>query len=223
MNLYFYVEGKRTEPKVYRSWLGHAFPHLTEVQTIADVKQNHYLMISGFGYPQCLNRIGEILQDIERHGAIDHFFVCIDAEEEPPHAKLAELEKHFLAKAANTNCPAIIHNCCFETWFLGHRQMMKRRGIQSQKLRQWKAFYDVSVNCPESMVTFPGYRIRAHFHIDYLKEMLSERGQTYSKQHPGIVQDRSYLQALIERHEKTGHIQSFGQLLLLWRLLGGNI
>jgi hypothetical protein len=199
------------------------FPQLTEVRTIAEAQKDHYLIVSGFGYPQCLNRIDEILEDIERHGAIDHLFVCIDAEEDLPEVKIKVLEKHFTGRASSAVCHAIIHNCCLETWFLGNRRMMKRRNIQSGRLRQWKAFYDVSINCPESMGAFSGYRTRAHFHIDYLKEMLGERNQTYSKQHPGIVQDSSYLHALAERHDQTSHIQSFGLLLSLWRSLGGNI
>ena len=223
MNLYFFVEGRRTEPKVYRAWLGHVFPNLTEVQAISAIRQDHYLMVSGFGYPQCLNRIDEILEDIERHGAIDHFFICIDAEEEPAELKIEELEKRITGRSAKTACHAIVHNCCFETWFLGNRQMMKRRNIQGERLRQWKAFYDVRDSCPELMGAFSGYRTRAQFHIDYLREMLGERGLTYSKQHPGEVQKQSYLKALVERHENTSHLQSFGRLLSVWRSLGGSI
>jgi hypothetical protein len=53
--------------------------------------------------------------------------------------------------------------------------------------------------------------------------MLRERGLNYSKSLPRPVQESSYLLALVERHEKTGHIQSFGQLVKGWRAIGGTI
>ncbi len=222
MNLYFLLEGRRTEPRVYRDWIKHVFPHLTEVKSIAEVQQDHYLMVSGNGYPQYLTRLDEALADIEKYRVIDHFFICVDAEEDPPETKLEEIENHIAGRLSAAICQPIIHNCCIETWFLGNKRMMKRQP-QSSRLRQWKSFYDVSVNCPESMGAFPGYRTRALFHLDYLKEMLAERKQSYSKQFPGAVQKHQYLKALVNRHEQTGHIQSFGRLMSLWRSLGGNI
>jgi hypothetical protein len=222
VNLYFFVEGKRTEPKVYRSWIGHVFPQLTEAKTIEEVRADNFLIVSGFGYPQCLNRIDEVLEDINRHGAIDHLFVCLDAEEEPLDVKQAEIENRIVGKAPATSCHAVIHNCCFETWFLGNKRMMKRNP-HSARLREWKAFYDVSIDCPEFMGAYSGYRMRAHFHTDYLKEMLGEKGLTYSKQQPGAIQEGHYLKELVNRHQRTGHLQSFAYLLSLWRSIGGNL
>ncbi|MCI0662447.1 MAG: hypothetical protein L0220_15365 [Acidobacteria bacterium] len=90
MNLYFFLEGRRTEPKVYRAWVRHVFPQLTEVGIISEVRQDNYLLISGFGYPQLLNRVDEILADISQHGGIDHFFICLDAEEDLPEDRAIE-------------------------------------------------------------------------------------------------------------------------------------
>ncbi len=179
-------------------------------------------MISGFGYPQLLKRVGEIITDIKTHGAIDHFFVCLDAEEEPPETRLRIVEQYIVGNPSKTPCHIIIHNCWIETWFLGNGPMM-RRNPQSEKLRKWKAFYDVSRDCPEFMTAFASYRIRAQFHEDYLEERLLERGLRYSKKFPGPVQEEAYLRSLVERHEQTSHLQSFGRLLTLWRSLGGNI
>ncbi|MGH9853611.1 MAG: hypothetical protein ACREBD_27545 [Blastocatellia bacterium] len=222
MNLYFFLEGKRTEPKVYRAWLAQVFPHLNEVSVISEVKADSYLLISGFGYPQLLNRIDEVVADIERHGGIDYLFVCLDSEGDKPEDRIREIENRVGGKLTAAVCHTIIHNCCIETWFLGNKQVMKRNP-ESEKLRTFKTFYDVSVSCPELMVCPPGYRIRAHFHLDYLKEMLRERGLSYSKEHPREVQKKSYLAALVRRHEKTGHLQSFGRLVAVWRALNGNI
>lgn len=51
MNLYFLVEGRRTEKKVYRAWIHHVFPDLHEATTIEEVESNHFFLISGDGYP----------------------------------------------------------------------------------------------------------------------------------------------------------------------------
>lgn len=222
MNLYFFLEGKRTEPKVYRAWVRHVFPQLTEVGIISDVKQDNYLLKSGFGYPQLLNRVDEILADITRHGSIDHFFICLDAEEDPPEDRAQEIETRLALKPSNTLHHIIIHNCCIETWFLGNTRIMKRNP-QSERLRRFKEFYDVSVNCPELMGCPADYRVKAHFHLDYLKEMMTEKGLSYTKENPREVQKRTYLAALAKRREKTGHLESFGRLAAVWRTLGGNL
>jgi len=222
VNLCFFLEGRRTEPKVYRAWVSYVFPQLTEVKIISDMRQDNYLLISGFGYQQMLTILDQILDDLNQYGGIDHFFVCLDAEEDPPEVRQRQIETCISSKLSHTTCHVIIHNCCIETWFLGNRQMMKRNP-QSERLRAWKSFYDVSKLCPESMECHPDFRLRADFHLAYLKEMLRERGLNYSKSLPRPVQESSYLLALAARHEKTGHIRSFGRLVESWRAIGGSI
>jgi hypothetical protein len=222
VNLYFFLEGRRTEPKVYRAWVKHVFPQLTEVGIISDVQQDNYLLKSGFGYPQLLNRVDEILADITGHGGIDHFFICLDAEEVLPEDRAREIEKLVSRRLSNTIHHIIIHNCCIETWFLGNSRVMKRNP-QSERLRRFKEFYDVSVNCPELMGRPAGYRVKAHFHLDYLREMMIEKGLSYNKENPGEVQKRTYLAALAKRYDKTGHLESFGRLVAVWRTLGGGL
>ena len=46
MNLYFLVEGRRTEKKVYGAWIHYVFPHLRKAATIEEVESNHFFMIS---------------------------------------------------------------------------------------------------------------------------------------------------------------------------------
>jgi hypothetical protein len=125
-------------------------------------------------------------------------------------------------KLSNTLHHIIIHNCCIETWFLGNSRVMKRNP-QSERLRRFKEFYDVSVNCPELMGCPAGYRVKAHFHLDYLKEMMIEKGLSYTKENPREAQKRTYLAALAKRHDKTGHLESFGRLVAVWRTLGGGL
>jgi len=72
MNLYFLVEGRRTERKVYRTWIQHIFPELKESDRIEDVKENNFYIISGGGYPYRTDNIGNTKEEIlnlvhERH------------------------------------------------------------------------------------------------------------------------------------------------------------
>ncbi len=78
MNLYFLVEGRRTEKKVYRAWIHHVFPNLHEAATIEEVESNHFFLIHGGGYPSYCSRIPAALKDIIQHGLINHFFICVD-------------------------------------------------------------------------------------------------------------------------------------------------
>jgi hypothetical protein len=177
------------------------------------------MFVSGNGYPAMLDRIDEVIRDIEGHGAIDHFFICLDAGDDL-RKRLAAIEKHIVGKLPNTICRIVIANCCIETWFLGNAQMMPKQP-QRPLLQQFKVFYDVSIQCPEAMPLMRGQgRTQEQFHKNYLREMLRENGHSYSEQIPGGVSRKDYLDALIQRHDQTRHIRSFGELLSIWRSLG---
>jgi hypothetical protein len=51
MNVYFLVEGKRTEKKVYPLWLSHLVPELRKMQWYHQVVKNNYCVFSGNGFP----------------------------------------------------------------------------------------------------------------------------------------------------------------------------
>lgn len=233
MNLYFLVEGFQTEKKVYSSWVELVFPVLKKAETAGDVWHDSYRLFKIEGNTDRVDNIERALAEIERHnslaegegrGLFDHLFICLDAEETPLQVKIVQLERLTTGRVSPTLCHSIIHNCCIETWFLGNKPMMKRRNLQSERFKKWKGFYDVSEKCPELMEKPPDYRrSKAWFHHDYLKEMLKERGLNYSKELPRTVQKSSYFRALVERHESTNHIQSFGRLITIWKSLGGSI
>jgi hypothetical protein len=208
--------------KVYRAWLGYIFPLLRKVDRIEDIKTNNLYMITGYGYPSYKKRIIEALENINQLGTVDHFFICIDTEEQSIEAKRTEIMGIISEGQAFHNCHIILQNCCIETWFLGHQKMLKRNPTD-EKLRGFKSFYDVSVADPENMEHPSDYRYRAPFHLDYLKAMLHEQGLSYNKSNPGRVLERHYFDALIKRTTKTNHIQTFGSLIKLWKALGGVI
>lgn len=222
MNLYFLVEGRRTEKKVYRAWLSYVFPYLHEVDRIEDIYTDHYFMLAGNGYPSYRQRIIEALQNILRHKTVDHFFICIDTEQETVETKVKEIQGIISEGGNFANTHIIAQNCCIETWFLGNQRMMKRNP-HNEQLRAYKNFYDVSTNDPEYMGCFPSYEVRAHFHEAYLKAMLQERGLSYTKSRPDNVIEQHYFEALVTRNIQTGHIQTFGILIDLWKKMGGII
>lgn len=233
MNLYFLVEGFQTEKRVYSSWIEQVFPTLNKAETLGDVRHNTYRLFSIEGNTDRVDNIQRALAEIERHnknaesegrGIFDHLFVCLDAEDAPLALKISQVENLISGRAVPTLCHPIVHNCCLETWFLGNKAMMKRRNLQNEQLKIWKEFYDVSTDCPELMGKPDDYRrSKAWFHHDYLKVMLKERNVNYSKKSPNEVRQKTYFQALIDRYESTGHLDSFGRLINLWRSIGGNL
>lgn len=222
MNLYLLVEGQCTEKKVYCAWIEHVFPHLRQVQRIEDIKSNHFLILAGYGYPSYLQRIPTALVDIEGHGNIDHFLICVDAEEDTVEAKKHEIQQIIRLGPHFHSCHIIVHNCCMETWFLGNAKMLRRHPY-SIRLRELISFHDVSSQDPEQMGTPPEHEIRAQFHEEYLKEMFREQGLIYNKSRPAVVTKSHYLTALVNRNMQTNHLQTFGDLIKLWRAFGGAI
>jgi hypothetical protein len=223
VNLYFLVEGNKTEKIVYRSWIAHVFPNLRQVHTLEQIDTDCFLIVAGKGYPAAKQRILNALADIQLHGRIEHFFICVDAEEENAQDRFTEIVKVISqAPSSPAACHIVIHNCCIESWFLGNQKIWKRNPT-SIRLWEFQQFYDVKRLDPELMGCPTEYLIKAQFHYAYLQELLSERNIKYTKAFPRHVADKTYLAQLVDRHQKTGHLQSFGNLLTIWRSLGGKL
>lgn len=233
MNLYFLLEGRRTEPKVYPKWINYKFPHLNRVHKMEDISADCFYLIAAKGYPRILKLIEQSITDIYNYNInnnknIDHFFICLDADEDGYDTRYNIVNKEIeRMKVEDSNIiekhlpdfHVIIQNCCVETWFLGNRKIIKRNP-QSKKLSIYKRFYDVSINDPEDMECYtnsPSYHsIKAKFHEDYLKEILLERNQRYSKLNPSITVEKYYYEALYERCFKTNHLKSLRTLFDIW-------
>jgi len=233
MNLYFLLEGRRTEPKVYPNWINHQFPSLTRVHKIDDISSDSYILYAAKGYPKILQAIKDSLINICNHYVknkiiIEHFFICLDADEDG-----YEIRRDIVTERINKikpdipdisvympNIHIIIQNCCIETWFLGHKKMLKRNP-QSHKLLKFKNFYDVSVEDPENMNCYNdkdfSFSNKAHFHEAYLKEMFSEQNLTYSKVNPGVTVNKDYFDSLIQRCFQTNDLASLRNLLNIWK------
>ncbi len=227
MNLYFLLEGKRTEPQLYRRWLKYALPNLREVGHASELTDGGFRLRSAGGYPQILDRIRGSVDEVESSGVrLDQFFVCLDAEEDSYDERYAEVAKFLQALSPSFRFIVIVQNCCIETWLLGDRSLL-RPPPKTDELRDLRAYYDVSRNDPEDMPARAGYATRARFHLAYLKAILRDRNTgrsrerfRYSKRHVGYFGQLSHFRALVERRDQTEHLKSFGHLLSAWRGLG---
>jgi len=225
VNLYFLVEGSSTEKKAYPRWIAHAFGGLEQAYRIEDLAGGHFLVMSGNGYPQYLHMIDAALEEIAWHGAVDHLFICVDAEDMAPRDKFGEIRRRILESPSPepASWHVLVQNCCFETWLLGHSGMMPRNP-SSRYLFDLKSRYDVSQRDPEYLNAPRNYsKSRARYHYRYLVEMLREQGLHYSKADPAPALEEGYFRALCLRHETTRHIASFGRLMRVWRSIGGNV
>jgi hypothetical protein len=223
MNVYFLVEGKRTERKVYPAWLGHLLPELRRVERLRDAVENNYYLISAEGYPSILQEhLPNALNDVNNVDRYTHLVVCLDAEELAVAERRREVfdcVTRFRGGLARAELSVIVQNRCIETWFLGNRKVVSRTP-QSEVLRRYLAFFDIRKEDPEQMGVFKGFVSHASFHGKFLEEVFAERGIRYSKTRPGHVMDAAYLDELLYRvRGQPRDLPTFQQFLELCTLL----
>ncbi|MDX9704044.1 MAG: hypothetical protein RBU23_13515 [Candidatus Auribacterota bacterium] len=214
MNIYFLVEGRRTERKVYPKWITSLIPEMKEIKNAYLATEKNFYIFTGNGYPSLLdNHLRNSIDEINAIGNYNYFVICLDADEftvdERENEVLHFINKNNLQLNTNTELVIIVQNRCIETWFLGNSKIYKRNP-SSESLQEYVAFYNVGINDPELMGKFDGFETHADFHETYLSEMLAERNILYTKKNPRGVTDLSYLQQLIKRTTTKQHIKSFG-------------
>ena len=202
MNLYFLVEGKQSERKVYPAWLAHLLPELQRVESYDDVNEKNYYLISGEGYPSLIyDFIPRSIAEINSNGKYSYFVVCLDAEENTVAELTTEIED-FLTKQKlklnNAELVLIFQNRCLEIWLLVNRKIYSRNP-QNKPLLDYTKYYDVSVNCPENMGRSQEFNTHAQFHGAYLRALFEAKNITYSKKRPGDVLKPFYLEQLLTR------------------------
>lgn len=221
MNAYIIVEGDTTETKVYPEWLRILAPSLKRIRYIDDFSQNNYYLFSGHGIPSIYNHICNAIEDINNFNAakgfvIDVLMICMDTEEETRDDILDTLSEYLQNRHISLNPPCRLvvfeHNVAMETWFLGNTILL-RPNVQEPTLLKFRNFYNVRENDPELMDNIAPdlFSTKAQFHCAYLKEIFKENHMKYSKSNPKEVCKQAYLERLIERYRKTGHIASFGR------------
>lgn len=214
MNIYFLVEGKRTEMKVYPKWLTHLIPELERVQWHHEAVKNNYCIFTGDGFPSLLdNHLRNSIEDVNSSANFDYLVICLDSDDDTIAERNQQvfdfIEEEKIKLNVTTKLIIIVQNKCFETWFLGNSKIFKNNPNNSF-LKDCIKHYNVKIDDPELMekpVDFE--QTTAIFHSAYLQEILAERKIRYSKKNPQEVTEKYFLQELIKRNVKTNHIQSF--------------
>lgn len=214
MNIYFLLEGEKTEKKVYPKWLSILIPELQQVRDFDAVEHNNYYILVGYGYPSLFQRIESCVADINQVGKYDYFVVCLDTDDCSVQERRQEvidyIREQKIIFMGKTQLEIITQKKCIETWFLGHRKIFKKNP-SNEYLRECVTFYDVKNNDPELMDKLPTYDSSVSmFHSNYLTHLFLEKRLRYTKSNPEPVTEEHFVQELIQRHKKTGHIASFG-------------
>lgn len=224
MRLYLLVEGRRTERKLYPAWLSHLLPAMQHLQRFDEIAMHGFYLFSAEGYPSILRQhLANAVKDIARSGNYDYLVVCLDAEECLCGDREAEVHRAIAEQSLDlgvTRLKVIVQNRCIETWLLGNRRIVSRTP-QSTRLNEYLRFYDVRSLDPESMGLHTEFSLHAPFHGSYLKEILRERGLTYSKQNPGHVCNPSYVRELASRiADEPGHLRTLQDLFGFCKMVG---
>ena len=216
MNIYFLVEGRRTEKKVYPKWLAHLLPNLVEVTDPFEISSDSYYVFNGNGFPSLLdNHLTNSVSDVNEIAKFDYLVICLDSDDETIEYRRNEV-LNFIKKnkLKLTNCEfvIIVQNKCIETWFLGNRKVYSKQP-QSADLRKYNKFFNVQEDNPELMTKLDDFGTSAQFHEAYLTEMLLEKNIRYTKRNPNGVVEEHYLKELISRQKETNDLLSFKDFL----------
>lgn len=227
MNIYFLVEGRRTEKKVYPKWLSYLLPELEEINDPFSVTEKNFYVFNGNGYPSILdNHLRNSVEDINAIGKFKYLVMCVDSDEVDVDYRISEINSFIADGNIQLNEPTefvlIVQNRCIETWFLGNSRVYKRNPTL-ENLIEYTNFYNVSINDPEHMGKFNGFETHAQFHAAYLVQMLLERNIRYTKKIPNGVTSDAYLDELIKRSENTNHIATFKSFLDFCKRIKGQL
>jgi len=215
MNLYFVLEGEKTEALLYPKWISFVLPNISKVELESQVTENNYYMFSGGGIPSIYNHSVNAIKNINDNPIFDRLIVCLDGEELGVKQRISEIQNYISNSRIelNKNCKLefVVQNICIETWFLGNRKIVKKNP-EGKLLKQFIQFYDVVNNDPEQMDKFDSYRNKAHFHYIYFREILKEHNLIYRKSNPNIVLERTFFDELGKRTSGTDHLSSLKHL-----------
>lgn len=218
MNLYFILEGEKTEVLLYPKWINFILPSLKQVDFESKVIDDNYYIFSGGGIPSIYNHTLNAIKNINDNPVFDRLVVCLDGEEIGTENRIREITDYINESGVvlNENCKLdfVVQNICIETWFLGNRKIVKKIP-EGLLLKEFIEHYNVVVEDPEAMDKLEGFRNKAHFHYSYFREILKEHNLTYKKSRPTIVLDKSFFDELKKRVDDTIHMPSFKQLLTL--------
>lgn len=217
MNIYFLVEGRSTEKKIYPKWLEYLVPELERVDYHDRAIDNNYYIISGRGYPNILyDGLDNAIDKINETNNYDYLVICVDVDEDTVDERVSYIQNIIKDRNINlgeTEIIIIAQNRCIETWLLGNRKIFDSRQPQEYPLSDYVSYYDVSQNDPELMGQY-NMKNHADFHFEYLREIFIAKKITYTKKRPGEAQKQYYLDELKKRViNNPDHLKSFQTFL----------
>lgn len=209
MNIYVLIEDEGGVKSIYENWISYVNPQLTPVEHPMDLVNNNFVVISGQGYPQYINRIKNALKDAKSNPAIDRLVIAVDSEDCLRQDKHSEVENIVKSSKTKKDVRIVIQHFCFETWALGNKAVFPQRSADAV-LRRYKDVLDVSKHDPELLPAHDDMN-RSGFAFEYLRKVLREKSPKliYTKRNPGDVAKRHYYDKVADRLRSTGHIDSF--------------
>lgn len=206
MNVYFLLEGRRSEMILYPSWLKVLAPELQRVHRLSEVRENHYIAMSGEGFPSILGKhLTNAIRDIEKCGRFDYLVIAIDSDDEKLGNRRAIVESAVARckiKLESARLQVIIQYRCLETWLLGNPELVPRK-VKDNPLQRYIKHYDVSQDDPEQMPLIREFDHHSQFHYRYLKALFRANDLIYSKRNPGAAASQHYLKALTQRAQRS--------------------
>ena len=213
MNLYIVVEGK-VEKFVYQNWIPKVNSTLTYVESIDNINNNNFYIISGGGYPSYFEIINNAIEDVKLLKNVDRLVIAVDSEDMKRIEKINEIEDFLKDKNCITEIKIIVQHFCLETWALGNKKIVSQSS-RAERLSEYLNFFNVRTRDPEELPPYLVERLnRAQFAKRYLRLLLKEKNQklTYTKKDGVLVQPQFY-ERVRSRFENDKHIQSFRDFL----------
>lgn len=217
MNLYFLLEDEKSFLKTLPLWFEYMDFKYCRVADIKEVRENNYVLQSGQGVTQLVTRVlfDTIDTILLNPGKIDMLVVILDAEELEADARKQQvneqINRRYERGKIDFDIEVFVCNRCFETWLLGCCGLYPTNYPDPQSdFYKYYIHYNVEKDDPEKMKTPEGDKgTTAKYHFHYLHELLRYRNIRYSKNNPKNVATERYFKGIVERIEKTEHLNSF--------------
>lgn len=208
MKLYFLLEGKRSEAKIYPAWLAslqRPFNRLMRVDDVHEDGARSFFSFSANGYPSIVSgHLRNAIADVRKHRGYDWLVVCLDTDEATALQRIAEVEAAAAElEGSATRLFVVAQSRCIESWLLGNPRLIG--AAPPTYLAELRDFYDVRRGCPEVMGCPRSWPNHAQFHFHYLREAFKAKHMVYSKANPGDAATRTYFDALRSRIDRDGH------------------
>lgn len=220
MNFYMLVEGSKTEMRIYPEWFKVLLPEYTRVATMDKIKENTYVLESGFGIPNIYNHIDRAAKTLCLSNEVDYFIICIDLEEELESYINQRIDDILNAYQGQLQAKKILilQKQCIETWFLGNAAIYPKE--ISSYFQEYDNFYNVAINDPEEMLKPENFKGSiGNYHLRYLAALFRCNKMNYGKSSTKMVEKAEYLQELIKRTTHSKHLSRFNELLETCKLL----